>query len=312
MRGKSFFPQSLVIATRKSPLAMWQANFVGTRLQALRPDLRIKLLPLTTQGDINLHSSLARIGGKGLFLRELELALERGQADFAVHSMKDIPQPLPAGFVLACVPKREDPRDVFVCNKVSELSKLRQGSVVGTASYRRSSQLLSKFSHLKVTPARGNLESRLMKLDDGQFDALILAASGLLRLGLKNRISSFLDTEKFLPAAGQGALGIECLARRDDLTKMLKALEDSSARWCIDAERAMTLSLGADCNFPVAAFARIRGGHCVLRGFVGDPQGKITIEHSGKALTSESPEMLGAKVARGLIEKGALEILKAS
>ena len=299
----------IVIATRNSVLALWQAKFVREKLYLRDGSFDIQILPITTEGDRRLDESLANIGGKGLFIKELEQALRQGKADIAVHSMKDMPYALPEGFILASILEREDPRDVFLSNKVNNLSLLPKGSRVGTSSFRRSSQLLSNYNGISVLPLRGNLETRLRKLDEGKYDAIILAAAGVKRLNMTHRISSFLDPYQFIPAVGQGAIGIECLAERADLFNHLAAIEHQPTRWCVDAERTMTAKLGGECNLPIAGLARIMGSEKKMRGFVGHPNGSTTLYNEEFQSIGESSKQLGENVARGLINQGALELL---
>ena len=230
----------IVIASRESLLAMWQANFIKDRLRELYPQTEISILGMTTQGDQILDVTLSKIGGKGLFIKELEQALADGRADIAVHSMKDVPMNLPTGFVLAAITEREDPRDAFVSNQYKSLLELPAGSVVGTSSLRRESQLRARFPQLHIQPLRGNVQTRLRKLDEGQYAAIILAAAGLKRLGLTYRITAVLEPEQSLPAVGQGALGIECLDNRLDLVRLMQPLHDRETAQCVEAERAMS------------------------------------------------------------------------
>jgi hydroxymethylbilane synthase len=304
-------PSSIVIATRESPLAMWQAQHIQSRLQVLYPGLGTSLLGMTTQGDRILDTSLSKIGGKGLFVKELETALESGAADIAVHSMKDVPMNLPAGFVIAAITRREDPRDAFVSNRHRDLGSLPPGSCVGTSSLRRESQLRARFPQLKVEPLRGNVQTRLRKLDEGRYDAVILAAAGLKRLGLASRITCLLTPEQSLPAVGQGALGIECMAHRADLLEALAPFDDPETRWCVEAERALSRALAGSCQVPLGGYADVRGGRVRLRGFVASPDGsKLVSDEMEADLASAAPE-LGAALAQRLAAKGAREILAA-
>jgi hydroxymethylbilane synthase len=299
----------IVIATRESPLALWQARHVEARLRAQHPGLQTELLGLTTQGDQILDTSLSKIGGKGLFVKELEAALAKGEADIAVHSMKDVPMNLPPGFVMAVVAAREDPRDAFVSNRFPDLESLPDASRVGTSSLRRESQLRANFPHLQVEPLRGNVQTRLRKLDEGQYAAIILAAAGLKRLGLGERIRSLLSPEQSLPAIGQGALGIECLADRHDLLTFLNPLEDVETRWCVEAERALGRALDGSCQVPLGAYAQISGMQARVRGFVATPDGERKIYDEIACQTSESPQAAGLALADRLIAKGARQIL---
>jgi hydroxymethylbilane synthase len=305
------FPDRIVIATRKSPLAVWQAGHVAGRIRALHPAMDIDLLGMTTEGDRRLDSSLARIGGKGLFVKELEQALEACRADIAVHSMKDVPMQLPAGLVIAAITVREDPRDAFVSTRFASLRELPEGSRVGTSSLRRESQLRARYPRLDVSPLRGNVHTRLRKLDEGQFDAVILAAAGLKRLGLAARITSLLEPEESLPAVGQGALGIECRVDREDLLALLAQLDDPATRRCVEAERALSRALAGSCNVPLGGYATCDGGQLRLRGFVAAPDGSRLVHDEVHSSEGEAPEELGRRLAQLLVGQGAAEILAA-
>jgi len=303
-------PQKIVIATRESMLALWQANFIRDRLLELYPQTEISIFGMTTRGDQILDTSLSKIGGKGLFIKELEQALKDRSADIAVHSMKDVPMDVPAGFTLAAIAKREDPRDAFISNQYANLDALPSGSVVGTSSLRRESQLRARFPHLRVRPLRGNVQTRLRKLDEGQFEAIILAAAGLKRLGLTVRITALLSPDLSLPAVGQGALGIECRTDRPDLIEFLQPLHHLETAQCIEAERAMSRALGGSCQVPLGGFAEIEGEVLRLRGFVASPDGTrmISSELSGMP---ETGTVMGAQLAKNLKVQGAEEILAA-
>jgi len=303
-------PKKLVIASRESALAMWQAEHIRDRLRALYPETEVSILGMTTQGDQILDVSLSKIGGKGLFVKELEVALEEGRADIAVHSLKDVPMHLPEGFMLACIGKREDPRDAFVSNNYANLEALPPGSVVGTSSLRRESQLRARFPHLKIEPLRGNVQTRLRKLDEGQYAAIILAAAGLKRLGLGERIRDLISSENSLPAVGQGALGIECRADRADLEVLLRPIHDAETAACVLAERAMSRALAGSCQVPLGGFAEANGKQLRMRGFVASPDGKrmLRAEQMGSV---DAPEALGDAVAAALLAQGAGEILAA-
>ncbi len=303
--------KDLVIATRESALALWQARHIEARLQALYPGVATRLLGITTQGDRNLEVSLARIGGKGLFVKELEAAIEAGDADIAVHSMKDVPMDLPAGFAIAAVTEREDPRDAFVSNSHPDLQSLPKGSRVGTSSLRRESQLRARFPQLRVEPLRGNVQTRLRKLDEGRYDAVILAAAGLKRLGLGSRITQLLTPEQSLPAVGQGALGIECQANRADLVSLLRPLDHPETRWCVEAERALSRALAGSCQVPLGGYAQATEGRVRLRGFVASPDGRQMVADEAQGLLEGSPEALGALLADRLVDRGARDILAA-
>lgn len=300
----------LTIATRRSRLALWQADHVKARLEALHAGLRVELLALSTRGDELADASLAKEGGKGLFIMELEAALAEGRAELAVHSMKDLPADLPEGFALAAILAREDPRDSFVSSHFENLSALPPGSAVGTSSLRRQAQIAARYPALKILPLRGNVDTRIAKLDRGEYAAIVLAAAGLKRLGLAARIRSFLSLEESLPAAGQAALGIECLAARADVAALLAPLADAAASACVRAERQVNRSLGGSCAIPLGAFAEILGGRLKLRALVASPDGKRVARAEGEGEIS-APEALGLRVAGLLRNRGATEILSA-
>jgi hydroxymethylbilane synthase len=300
----------LVIATRESALALWQAEHVRARLQRAYPDLTVELLGMTTEGDRKLGTTLAKIGGKGLFVKELEEALLEGRADLAVHSMKDVPVNLPEGFTLAAIGEREDPLDAFVSGKYASVADLPHGARVGTASLRRESQLRARRPDLDVQPVRGNVQTRLRKLDEGEYDAIILACAGLRRLGLGDRIRSAIPAEDSLPAVGQGALGIECRSDREDVHRLVSILGDADTAWCVRAERAMSRALAGSCTVPLGGFAQISAGQAVLRGFVSTPDGKrLERARAESPVAGVSPEALGQRVADQLLSAGAAEIL---
>jgi hydroxymethylbilane synthase len=299
-----------VIATRESALALWQARYVGALLQKRTPDLDVKLLGMTTEGDRRLEVSLAKIGGKGLFVKELEQALYDGRADIAVHSMKDVPMELPAGFCIPAIIAREEPRDAFVSNRFPDLRSLPAGSVVGTSSLRRQSQIRARHAHLVVKPLRGNVQTRLRKLDEGEFAAIILAAAGLQRLSLQQRVTVLLEPEESLPAVGQGALGIECREDRTDLLELLAPLEDERTRCCVEAERSLSRALAGSCNVPLGGYAQLDGDKMRLRGFVASADGSRLIEDDlTLPFTDSVAETIGQNMARRLTERGAQEIL---
>ena len=306
----STHPAKLVIASRESALAMWQAEHIRDRLVALYPKTEVSILGMTTQGDQILNVSLSKIGGKGLFVKELETALAEGRADIAVHSLKDVPMHLPDGFMLCCIGKREDPRDAFISNRFANLEALPEGSVVGTSSLRRESQLRARFPHLKIEPLRGNVQTRLRKLDEGQYAAIILAAAGLKRLGLGERIRALISPEHSLPAVGQGALGIECRADRADLEALLRPIHDAETAACVLAERAMSRALAGSCQVPLGGFAEASGNTLHMRGFVASPDGQqmLRAELSGSI---NAPEDLGNAIASALRAQGAEAILAA-
>ncbi len=303
-------PDHIVIATRQSRLALWQAEHVRDRLRELYPQCQVELLALSTRGDEILDTSLAKIGGKGLFVKELELAMAEGRADLAVHSAKDVPMELPPGFALGAIMQREDPRDAFVSNKFDALDALPAGAMVGTSSLRREAQLRSRYPQLNVNSLRGNLDTRLAKLDRGEHDAIILAAAGLKRLGLGSRIRSVLTVEQSLPAAGQGALAIEHRSERVDIAECLAALNHRATELAVRAERAVSRALGGSCQLPLAAYASVNGSTLELRGLVANPDGKsmVRAEVSGP---SGTPEELGMRLAAELRAQGADRILAA-
>lgn len=296
------------IATRQSPLALWQANWVQQQLQALYPTLQVELLPMTTEGDRRLGSSLAQVGGKALFVKELEQALLSGEADIAVHSMKDVPMDLPTGLCLTAICQREDPHDALVSNRYPSLEHLPQGAKVGTASLRRRCQLAAMRPDLQLELLRGNVNTRLARLDAGEFDAIVLAAAGLKRLGFDARIAQILPPELMLPAVGQGALGIECRDDDSALRQLLTPLQHEPSRRCLSAERAFNSRLGAGCQAPVAGFALIEAGSLWLRGLVGSLDGRRLLQAE---LRGTDAEALGLALAERLIEQGALHLLEA-
>ena len=302
--------KTLKIATRQSPLALWQANYVKDRLQQQYPDLTVELVPMVTKGDVILDSPLAKIGGKGLFVKELENALLNKEADIAVHSMKDVPMQFPEGLGLAVICQREDPRDAFVSNSYRTFAELPQGAVVGTSSLRRQCQLKALRPDLDIRSLRGNVGTRLSKLDNGDYDAIILASAGLIRLGLADRIASFIDVEQSLPAAGQGAVGIEC--RTDDMQvqDLLAPLADAETTYCVRAERAMNNHLQGGCQVPIGGYAVLQQGQLYLRALVGDIDGSRIIRAEGKSPV-ENAEVLGVQIAEQLLAKGADKILQA-
>lgn len=310
MSNSYTLPKKIVIASRESLLAMWQAEHIQQRLLELYPQTDISILGMTTRGDQILDQSLSKIGGKGLFIKELEQALEDGSADIAVHSMKDMPMNVPEGFKLAVITEREDPHDAFVSNQYSSLDALPPDSIVGTSSLRRESQLRARFPHLKVQPLRGNVQTRLRKLDEGQYAAIILAAAGLKRLGLSDRITALLPSEQSLPAVGQGALGIECRADRPDLVEWLQPLHHQTTAYCVEAERAMSRVLGGSCQVPLGAFGEIFDGVLQLRGFVAQPDGLRIVSDIISGQPTQGLQ-LGQMLAEKLIRQGAGEILAA-
>ena len=296
----------LVIATRRSRLALWQAEHIAARLRSLHKGLQVDLLPMSTRGDELIDRRLDEAGGKGLFVKELENAMSDGRADLAVHSMKDVPAELPPGFVLAAITQREDPRDALVSAKYKSLRELPKGGSIGTSSLRRQAQISERYPALEVKLLRGNVDTRLAKLDRGEYDAIVLAAAGLTRLGLQKRITSYLSDDDMLPAPGQGALGIECLAARTDLIALLAPLIDVPTSSCVRAERTVSRALGGSCTIPLAAFAQMKGNDVHLRALVASPDGKRVVRSEGKAA---DPEALGKRVADDLRRQGAAEIL---
>jgi hydroxymethylbilane synthase len=304
-------PDRLVIATRQSALAMWQAEHVRDRLHALYPACAIELRGLTTHGDRIIDQPLADIGGKGLFIKELEQAMQDGRADLAVHSLKDVPMDMAPGFTLAAVMEREDPRDAFVCNAYGSLAELPPGSKVGTSSLRREAQLRERHPRLAVEPLRGNVNTRLRKLDEGRYVAIILAAAGLKRLGCAARITSLLDPGESLPAVGQGALALECRDDRHDVIDALGRLADSRTTMATTAERAFGKSLAGDCHTPLAAYATLRGNQLWLRGLIASRDGRTVLrgERSGVTTTSAAAQALGDALGADLMARGAAKIL---
>ncbi len=308
MNDYSTPPSRLVIASRESRLAMWQALHIQSRLSALHPQCDVQILGMTTRGDQILDRPLSQIGGKGLFIKELEIAMQEGRADLAVHSLKDVPMEMPEGFSLAAIAVREDPRDAFVSSRYEGLDALPAGAVVGTSSLRREAILRASYPHLKIHPLRGNLDTRLRKLDEGQYDAIILAAAGLIRLGLKERIRTVLTPEQSLPAPGQGALGIEILAGRADAAAWIAPLNDTETMRCVRAERAFSRALGGSCQVPLGGYAAIENGELWLRGFVASTDGQRMVHGEIRGLPGDDA-MLGETLARQLRERGAEAIL---
>ena len=298
----------LRIATRKSPLALWQANYVSDLLKHYHPDLTIELVTMTTQGDKILDTPLAKVGGKGLFVKELETGMLEGKADIAVHSMKDVPVEFPSGLHLAVICEREDPRDAFVSNNFKTLEDLPQGARLGTSSLRRQSQISALRPDLNIIDLRGNVNTRLKKLDDGEYDAIILAAAGLKRLKFDERITQFIGTDVCLPAIGQGAVGIEC--RTDDarVLNLIAPLNDNKTQIRVLAERAMNARLQGGCQVPIAGYAEYERGLVLLRGLVGQVNGEQIIRGE-IAGPPENAEELGNVLAEDLLSRGADKIL---
>ncbi len=296
------------IATRKSALALWQAEFVKAELERFHADVRVELVPMSTQGDIILDTPLAKIGGKGLFVKELEQAMLDGRADIAVHSMKDVPVEFPEGLELYTICEREDPRDAFVSNNFANLNELPQGAIVGTSSLRRQCQIKALRPDLDIRDLRGNVNTRLGKLDDGQYDAIILAAAGLIRLEMESRIADYIEPEVSLPANGQGAVGIECRID-DEVTKALLApLEHTQTRIRVNAERSMNRYLEGGCQVPIGAYALVDGEQVHLRGLVGAVDGSEILRDEVTGHVNDA-EKLGIELAKKLLAQGADKIL---
>lgn len=300
--------KKITIASRESPLAIWQAEHIKTQLNLLYPDLIIQIKGFKTQGDIILDKSLATIGGKGLFIKELEQALLNKDADLAVHSMKDLPMNIMEDFQLAAITKREDPRDAFISELYNSFDELPDGSVVGTSSLRRQSQIKAKYPNLEIRPLRGNLQTRLNKLKKGDYAAIILAAAGLIRLGLKEKITMFLETNISIPAVGQGALGIEILSGNEELHTLIKPLNDENSARCVLAERMVSRSLAGSCSVPLGAYAFIEKENLIINGFVATPDGNHFIHAETKGDKAQFYS-LGESLSQLLIEQGAKKLL---
>ncbi|WP_087854757.1 hydroxymethylbilane synthase [Photobacterium andalusiense] len=300
--------QPIRIATRKSPLAMWQAEFVKAELEQAHPGLVVELLPMVTKGDIILDTPLAKVGGKGLFVKELEVAMLEGRADIAVHSMKDVPVEFPEGLGLVTICEREDPRDAFVSNNYDSIDDLPQGAIVGTSSLRRQCQLRAQRPDLIVNDLRGNVNTRLRKLDEGQYDAIILAAAGLKRLKMSDRIRSEIAPETSLPAVGQGAVGIECRLNDQRVRELLAPLNHQPTATRVLCERAMNNRLQGGCQVPIGSYSELQGDSIWLRALVGEPDGSVIVraEISGPIAAAEQ---LGETLADELLAKGAKDIL---
>ncbi|AWB66472.1 hydroxymethylbilane synthase [Saccharobesus litoralis] len=302
--------KTLRIATRESALAMWQAEFVKAELEKHHPDLNVVLLPMKSQGDKILDTPLAKIGGKGLFIKELEQAMLEGKADIAVHSMKDVPMEFPEGLQLAVICEREDPRDAFVSNQYQSIDELPQGAIVGTSSLRRECQLKAYRPDLQINFLRGNVNTRLRKLDEGQYDAIILASAGLIRLEMPERIKQYIAPELILPAVGQGAVGIESRSGDDETLALLAPLAHAQTTARLTAERAFNKTLNGGCQVPIGGFATLAGDEITFRGLVASIDGKQRFEFQAKAPISQA-EQLGQNVAENLLAQGAGEVLKA-
>lgn len=297
------------VATRKSQLALWQANFVASRIESEYPDIEVKLIPMSTKGDKILDTPLAKIGGKGLFIKELELGMLQGEADIAVHSMKDVPMELPEGFELPVVCRRENPLDAYVSRRFAHMDDLPQGAVVGTSSLRRSSQLLHIRPDLEIQSLRGNVQTRLGKLDSGEYDAIILASAGLIRLNLKERIRHSISSNLLLPAVGQGAVGIECREGDEEVKAAIAFLDDEETHRCVAAERAFNRYLEGGCQVPIAGYAEQDRDKLSMRALVASTDGSRVFSAEDWGLLHESEE-LGVSLAKELLRKGAGDVLE--
>ncbi len=302
--------QKIRIATRESALAMWQAHFVKAELERFHPDLQVELLPMKSQGDKILDTPLAKIGGKGLFIKELETAMLAGEADIAVHSMKDVPMDFPEGLQLACICEREDPRDAFVSNTYNSLADLPEGAIVGTSSLRRECQLKALRPDLQINFLRGNVNTRLRKLDEGQYDAIILASAGLLRLEMGDRIKQYISPEDILPAVGQGAVGIECRAGDANILALLEPLAHLETTVRLTAERAFNKTLNGGCQVPIGGYAELTNTGLRFRGLVASVDGKQRFEYEVNGDATDA-RAIGIEVAEKLLADGAGEVLKA-
>jgi hydroxymethylbilane synthase len=302
--------KELRIATRESRLALWQAEHVATQLRAAHADLKVVLVPMTTTGDQVLDRTLAQVGGKGLFVKELELALADGRADIAVHSMKDVPSVLPDGMVLTCMLERADPRDAFVSRNYAHFADLPNNAHIGTASLRRQSQLLALRPDLRISPIRGNVETRLRKLDEAQFDAIVLASAGLIRLGLAERITEYFAVDRSVPAAGQGVVGIECNRDAVATRELCSALNDHDAADCVQAERAFAARLEGSCQSPIAAYASVQGTELQLTGLVAATDGSVVIRDQLSGPRTQHTQ-LGKQLAERVLARGADKLLAA-
>lgn len=298
------------IATRKSPLALWQAEHVAARLQSAFPEIKTELVTMVTKGDKILDAPLAKVGGKGLFVKELEQGMLDGIADIAVHSMKDVPVEFPEGLHLAVILEREDPTDAFVSNRYQSLDDLPADAKIGTSSLRRQCQIKEKFPQAEILSLRGNVNTRLAKLDAGEFDAIILASAGLKRLGMADRITQSLPTTVSLPAMGQGAIGIECRVDDLEINQMLQVLHHQATNICVRAERAMNARLNGGCQVPIGGFAQIDGDQLFMRGLVGSPDGSLVYRSERSGSISQAQE-IGVAIAEDLLSQGADKILQA-
>lgn len=300
--------KTIRIATRSSPLALWQAEEVSRQLKLHYPELDVQLVTMKTKGDKILDAPLAKVGGKGLFVKELEAGILANEADIAVHSMKDVPVDFPQGLELALIMEREDPRDAFVSNDYAQLEDLPEGAIVGTSSLRRQTQISEKFPHLTINWLRGNVNTRLRKLDNGEYDAIILAAAGLKRLGFEQRIRTELPPELSLPAIGQGAVGIETRSNDDAVKQLLKPLADADTTIRVSAERAMNETLQGGCQVPIAGYAVLEGDQIYLRGLVGEPDGSKVLRAEVRGHRDQAVS-LGVQLAQDLLQQGAGDIL---
>lgn len=298
----------LKIATRRSPLALWQAEHVKARLEALHPGLEVVLVPIKTQGDIILNTPLSKIGGKGLFVKELEACMLNGEADIAVHSMKDVPMEFPEGLMLGSILERHAPTDAFVSNNYASFDDMPAGKIVGTSSLRRSCQILANRPDLKVEWLRGNIQTRMSKLDAGDYDAILLATSGLQRMGLGERVRLDIPAEVCLPACGQGALGIELREGDERCAALVAPLNDKDSETCVLAERAMNTRLQGGCQVPIGGYAILEGDQLWLRALVGEPEGTLILRAEARGPAND-PVALGIKVAEDLLSQGAGDIL---
>ncbi|EKG91884.1 hydroxymethylbilane synthase [Vibrio cholerae] len=297
------------IATRQSPLALWQANYVKDALMAAHPGLQVELVTMVTRGDVILDTPLAKVGGKGLFVKELEIAMLEGRSDLAVHSMKDVPVDFPDGLGLVTICEREDPRDAFVSNTYAKIEDLPSGAIVGTCSLRRQCQLKAARPDLVIKELRGNVGTRLSKLDAGEYDAIILAAAGLKRLELESRIRSFIEPEQSLPAVGQGAVGIECRVDDQRVRALLAPLNHADTADRVRCERAMNLTLQGGCQVPIGSYALLEGDNIWLRALVGEPDGSQIVRGEIRGPRTQA-EQLGITLAEQLLSQGAKEILE--
>jgi len=299
----------LRIASRKSLLALWQANFVKQQLEQLYPDLHVEIITFVTEGDKILDTPLAKIGGKGLFVKELEKAMLAGEADLAVHSIKDMPAELPAGLMLATICERGDPRDVMLSDHYNDIAALPKGAVMGTSSLRRQCQLKALYPHLQFQSLRGNVQTRIAKMQQGEFDAIILAAAGVKRLSLAAHIKQTFQPEQLLPAVGQGAIGLECREQDGALRERLAALSHAPTHYCVTAERAMNQRLVGGCEVPIAAHARLTANGLTLHGLVGEPDGSVILRAEQRGVPEQAAQ-LGARLAEDLLAQGAARLLK--